>query len=69
MGTTDLYGYRGLVLYLNTPARMGMLAGLQLAGGDNTQSLLKHCPIMDMEIIWFLCFDWLGLGDGQQRVS
>ena len=43
-------GYRGLMLYLNTPARAGVPAGVQLAGGSDTQSPLKHRPTMDMQV-------------------
>ena len=50
LDATTSYGYRGLVLYLNTPARAGAPAGLQLAGGDNTQSPLKHRPTLDMQV-------------------
>jgi hypothetical protein len=50
LDATTSYGYRGIVLYLNTPARTGVPVGLQLAGGDNTQSPLKHRPTMDMQV-------------------
>ncbi|MBC8082320.1 MAG: T9SS type A sorting domain-containing protein [Hymenobacter sp.] len=42
--------YRALVLYLNTPGRTGAPAGVQLAGGGDGQSPLKHKPTMDMQV-------------------
>lgn len=36
LDTINFYGYRGLLLYLNTPAQMGVPACVQLAGGNNT---------------------------------
>ena len=50
LDATTSYGYRGLVLYLNTPALAGVPAGMQLVGGDNSQSPLKHRPTMDMQV-------------------
>jgi hypothetical protein len=47
---TTTFGYRGLVLYLNTPARAGVPAGVQLAGGSDGQSPLKHRPTLDMQV-------------------
>ena len=41
-------GYRALVLYINTPGRPGSAAGVQLAGGSDGQSPLKHKPTLDM---------------------
>ncbi|HEX8327233.1 MAG TPA: T9SS type A sorting domain-containing protein [Hymenobacter sp.] len=40
--------YRALVLYLNTPARAGAPAGVQLGGNDG-QSPLKHRPTLDLQ--------------------
>lgn len=50
LDATTSYGYRGLVLYINTPARAGAPAGMQLVGGDNGQSPLKNRPTMDMQV-------------------
>ena len=50
LDATTSYGYRGLVLYLNTPARVGVPAGTPLSGGSDGQSPLKHMPTMDMEV-------------------
>lgn len=50
LDATTSYGYRGLVLYLNTPARAGVPAGVQLAGGSDGQSPLKHRPTLDMQV-------------------
>lgn len=46
---TTTFGYRALVLYLNTPARSGVPAGLQLPGGLDPGSPLKHQPTLDMQ--------------------
>ncbi|MDB5235982.1 MAG: Por secretion system C-terminal sorting protein [Hymenobacter sp.] len=40
--------YRALMVYLNTPARAGAPAGVQLGGADN-QSPLKHRPYLDLQ--------------------
>jgi hypothetical protein len=50
LDATTSYGYRGLVLYLNTPARAGVPAGVQLAGGSDGSSPLKHRPTLDMQV-------------------
>jgi hypothetical protein len=43
--------YRALILYLNTPARSGAPAGVQLAGGlDAGGSPLAHRPTLDQEV-------------------
>ena len=41
-------GFRALVLYINTPGRPGSPAGVQLVGGSDGQSPLKHKPTLDM---------------------
>ena len=41
-------GYRALVLYINTPGRPGSPASVQLMGGSDGQSPLKHKPTLDM---------------------
>lgn len=41
--------YRALILYLNTPGRAGAPAGVQLAGGSDAPSPLKHRPTLDMQ--------------------
>ncbi|WBA42221.1 T9SS type A sorting domain-containing protein [Hymenobacter canadensis] len=43
------FGYRALVLYLNTPARTGAPAGLPLLGSADGQSPLRHIPTLDMQ--------------------
>ena len=43
-------GYRSLIVYLNTPARSGVPAGVQLAGSSDGQSPLKHRPTLDMQV-------------------
>lgn len=40
--------YRALVLYLNTPGRPGAAASVQLPGGSDPLSPLKHKPTLDM---------------------
>ncbi len=40
--------YRALILYINTPARPGAAAGVQLPGGNNGFSPLKHKPTLDV---------------------
>ncbi|SFQ51574.1 T9SS type A sorting domain-containing protein [Hymenobacter arizonensis] len=40
--------YRGIVLYINTPARGGRPAGMAL-GGSDVMSPLRHKPVLDME--------------------
>ncbi|MBC6698056.1 T9SS type A sorting domain-containing protein [Hymenobacter puniceus] len=47
---TTTFGYRALVLYLNTPARAGVPAGVELVGSSDGQSPLKHRPTMDMQV-------------------
>lgn len=43
--------YRALILYLNTPARSGAPAGIQLAGGlDTGGSPFAHRPTLDQEV-------------------
>lgn len=43
--------YRALIVYLNTPARSGAPAGLQLAGGlDTGGSPFAHRPTLDQEV-------------------
>ncbi|MCC3152082.1 glycosyl hydrolase 53 family protein [Hymenobacter sp. BT770] len=41
--------YRALVLYLNTPGRTGAPARVQLSGGSDGPSPLKHKPTLDMQ--------------------
>ena len=40
--------YRALILYINTPGRPGSAAGVQLVGGSEGLSPLKHKPTLDM---------------------
>lgn len=40
--------YRALILYINTPGRPGSAAGVQLIGGNDGPSPLKHKPTLDM---------------------
>ena len=40
--------YRAFILYINTPGRPGSAAGVQLAGGSDGLSPLKHKPTLDM---------------------
>jgi len=42
--------YRAFVIYMNTPARTGTPAGVQLAGGNDGSSPLAHRPTMDMQV-------------------
>ena len=42
--------YRAFILYLNTPARTGAPAGVQLAGSSDGSSPLAHRPTMDMQV-------------------
>ena len=49
LDATTSFGYRALVVYLNTPAREGVPAGLQLLGGGDGNSPLKHRPTLDMQ--------------------
>lgn len=41
--------YRALVVYLNTPGRSGAPAGVQLIGGNDGPSPLKHKPTLDLQ--------------------
>lgn len=50
LDATTSYGYRGIVLYINTPARAGVPAGVALVGGSDNSSPLKHHPTMDMQV-------------------
>jgi hypothetical protein len=42
--------YRAFILYINTPARTGAPAGVQLPGGLDTGSPLAHRPTLDMQV-------------------
>ena len=50
VGSPEQTAYSALVLYLDAPNKMGIAAGTQLPGSNNTSSQLRHKPTMDMPV-------------------